>query len=194
MKTTHKIQFTAIHRLLHWVMALTMPILFITGFLRMNWMNKNHIIGIIESKTATIPKETMTEIAVSIREPMWQWHVVFAHVMVIAFVARIIYMIAKGIRFTNPFKSNLTVKERLQGFTYVYFYAFVLISVITGICIRQDLFMAYHDTIEAVHKWGIYWFPIFILLHFGGILLAELGRNKGVSSKMIGGDKVSLTN
>ena len=51
MKTDIKIQFTLIHRILHWIMAFAMPVLFITGFLRMYWMNKKHIIGIIESKT-----------------------------------------------------------------------------------------------------------------------------------------------
>ena len=113
-------KFTVFHRILHWTMALAMPILFITGFLRMNWMNKHHIVAIIEGETEMIPKETMTAIATTIREPMWQWHEVFAHVMIFSFIARIIYMIVKGIRFPNPFKKNTALKERLQGFTYVY--------------------------------------------------------------------------
>ena len=144
--------------------------------------------GIIESKTSAIPKEQMTDIAVSIREPMWQWHEVFANVMILAFIARIIYMLAKGIRFPNPFKSNQPLKERLQGFTYVYFYLFVFISAVTGICIEKELFSAYLDNIEVVHKWGIYWFPIFIVLHLIGIVAAELTNKKGITSKMIGGD------
>ena len=57
MKTDIKIQFTLIHRILHWIMAFAMPVLFLTGFLRMNWMNKKHIIGIIESKTDLLAKE-----------------------------------------------------------------------------------------------------------------------------------------
>lgn len=71
-------------------------------------------------------------------------------------------MLVKGIRFPNPFKSSQTIKERMQGFTYVYFYLFVFISVFTGICIEKDLLSAYHENIEAIHKWGIYWFPIFV--------------------------------
>ncbi len=181
-------KFTAFHRILHWVMALAMPVLFITGFLRMYWMNKNHIVGIIGSKTSAVPVEQMTDIAVSIREPMWQWHEVFAYIMIFAFTARIIYMFAKGIRFPNPFKSNQSLKERLQGFTYVYFYLFVSISAFTGICIKNDLLSPYVDTIEVVHKWGIYWFPIFIVLHLIGIVAAELTNKKGITSKMIGGD------
>ncbi|HRB31082.1 MAG TPA: cytochrome b/b6 domain-containing protein [Ferruginibacter sp.] len=183
-----QIKFTASHRVLHWLMALAMPILFITGFLRMHWMNKNHISGIIESKTNAIPKEQVSEITKAIREPMWVWHEVFAKVMIFAFIARIIYMLVKGIRFPNPFKSNQLLKERLQGFTYLYFYLFVFISAFTGICIEKDLLSAYHDNIEAIHKWGIYWFPIFIVLHLVGIAVAEFSNKKGITSKMIGGD------
>ena len=79
-------------------------------------------------------------------------------------------------------------KERLQGFTYVYFYFFVFISAITGICIEKGLFPEWKQNIETVHKWRVYWFPIFVLLHLTGILIAELSTKKGITSKMIGGD------
>ena len=185
-----KNNFTKLHRLLHWVTALAMMILFITGFLRMNWMSKTTIANAINYKTTDAPltKEQIGGIIKTIREPMWQWHELFAHVMIFAFLARIIYMLVKGIRFPNPFKSKQGMKERLQGFIYVYFYLFVLISAVTGICIEKDLFSTYHEQIEAVHKWGIYWFPIFILLHLAGIVLAEFSSKKGITSKMIGGD------
>lgn len=188
MKTTPKIKFTVLHRMLHWLMALAMSVLFITGFLRMYWMNKNHVIGIIESKTSAIPEAQLIDIAKSIREPMWQYHEIFAHVMIFSFLARIIYMLVKGIRFPNPFKGNQPLKERLQGFTYVYFYLFVAISAVTGKCIEEGFFPQWKESIETVHKWGIYWFPIFILLHLVGILIAELSNKKGITSKMIGGD------
>ncbi len=182
-------KFTFFHRLLHWLMALAMPILFITGFLRMYWMNKHQIVSVIESKVGTaIPKEQMTDIAKTIREPMWQWHEIFAHVMIFSFLARIIYMLVKGIRFPNPFKSGIPLKERFQGFTYVYFYVFVFISASTGICLEKGFFTEWKDGIETIHKWGIYWFPIFIVLHLVGILIAEHTTKKGIVSKMIGGE------
>jgi cytochrome b561 len=183
-------KFTTIHRILHWVMALAMPILFITGFLRMYWMNKDHIISIIESKTLATPlaKEQMSAIAKAIREPMWQWHEIVAYVMIFAFIVRIIYMLIKGIRFPNPFNAALTIKERLQGFTYIYFYTFVFISAVTGICIEKGFFTEWQKGIETVHKLGIYWFPIFIGLHIIGIIVAEYSNKKGIVSNMIGGD------
>lgn len=181
-------KFNVFHRILHWLIALAMPVLYITGFLRMYWMNKNHIVGIIESRTESLSKEQITDIATTIRAPMWQWHEIFAYVMIFAFVVRIVFMLAKGIRFPNPFKKSQSMKERMQGLTYLYFYFFVFISALTGICIKYNLFSPNQDTIEAVHKWGIYWFPIFIVLHVIGIVGAELTDKKGITSKMIGGD------
>lgn len=182
-------KFTFLHRLLHWVIAIAMSVLFITGFLRMNWMNKKHIVSIVHDKAGdAIPAEVMSDIATTIRAPMWEWHVVFAHVMIFAFLARILYMAAKGVRFPNPLRTGMPLKERFQGLTYVYFYAFVLVSAVTGICIRHGIFPEWKDGIEAVHKLGIYWFPLFIALHAAGVLLAEHSDQRGIASKMIGGD------
>jgi cytochrome b561 len=188
MKITQK--FTAIHRILHWTIAVVMPIMFITGFLRMFWMNKNGMVSVIESKTTAspLPKEVMTDIASSIREPMWEIHEIFANVMIVAFIARILYMVIKGVRFPNPLNKTLDLKDRLQGFIYIYFYLFVFISAFTGVCIEKGFFHEYEHLIETVHKWGLYWFPIFIVLHFVGIFIAEVTNKKGIASKMIGGD------
>ena len=183
-------KFTIIHRVLHWTIALVMPVLFITGFLRMFWLNKNGMVSIIESKTAAspLPKDVMTDIAKTIRAPMWEWHELFANIMVVAFIARIIYMIVKGIRFPNPFGKRSRLKEKLQGFVYICFYLFVFISAFTGICIQKGFFPDYADLFETIHKWGLYWFPIYIVLHLAGIAIAENTNKKGIASKMIGGD------
>jgi len=97
-------------------------------------------------------------------------------------------MIVKGIKFPNPFLKNQSAKERLQGFTYLLFYLFVTVSIVTGFYLKwiED---EWKEQMETVHKWAIYWFPIFILLHFAGILIGELTSKKGIVSKMIGGDQ-----
>lgn len=183
----NKVKFTPLHRFLHWTIAVAMSVLFSTGFLRMFWMNKHHIVSIIGSKTQAIAQDEMIDIAKAIREPMWEWHIIFAYVMIFAFLARIIYMIFKGIKFPNTFNTKLPIKERLQGSIYLFFYAFVLNSIVTGVSLKQGFFPEMKDTIETVHKLGIYWFPIFILLHIVGIVIAEHTNKKGISSEMISG-------
>lgn len=181
-------KFTILHRSLHWIMALALPGLFITGFLRMYWMNKHHIVEVIASKTDLLSEEIMVDIAKTVRAPMWEWHVIFAQVMIVAFITRICYMIFKGIRFPNPFKTNIVLKERFQGSIYIFFYLFVFISAFTGISMRFNFFPEWKDNIEMIHKLGFYWFPAFIFLHLSGVLIAELTDKKGVVSNMIGGD------
>lgn len=188
MKTTRT--STPLHRLLHWTMALAMTVLLITGFLRMYWMNRRHITSILEAEGAgLLSPEQARAVSKAILSPMWEWHVHFAKVMVIAFILRLVYMVVKGIRFPNPFRAGTPLKQRLQGLTYVYFYAFVLVSAFTGACIHLGLLKPWEDTIEAVHKWGIWWFPVFILLHIAGVFVAEHSQRHGITSRMIGGDR-----
>lgn len=80
----NKVKFTLFHRILHWIIALAMMILFATGFLRINWMDKHQIISVIEKNTEEnqIQKEQIQKIAKDIREPMWQWHKLFTYIMI----------------------------------------------------------------------------------------------------------------
>lgn len=183
-------KFTALHRILHWTMAIAMPILFITGFLRLKWMNKKEIAAIIKAEAGetVLSKEQLNHIGAAIREPMWEWHEIFANVMFLAIIARLLYMVFKGIRFPNPFQKNSPFKQRFQGFIYIYFYIFVIISAVTGFLIEKEIFKQAMETIETLHKFGLYWFPIFILLHLAGIVIAEFTTRKGITSKMISGD------
>lgn len=184
-KTENK--FHPVHRTIHWILAGGMLLAFLTGFLRMTWMDKKHVAGIIEGVNSTIGSEEAIKMAKAIREPMWQWHVYAAYIIFFAFAARLIYMAIKGIRFPNPFNSKNPLKDRFQGSVYILFYIFAGINVVTG------FYMKFIDgplkkDFETIHKWALYWFPIFIILHFGGIWLGERTNKKGVVSKMIGGE------
>jgi cytochrome b len=44
-------------------------------------------------------------------------------------------------------------------------------------------------TMAAIHMKGLYYLATFIILHMGGVLLAEMGPEKGMISKMVSGDK-----
>jgi cytochrome b561 len=188
MKQENAKQFTVIHRVLHWSIAVLMVILFITGFLRMEWMGKPSITNAInQSAPNVLNAQQKSGIAKSIMEPMWEWHEVAAYILLAAFVLRLIYMAAKGIRFPKPFSRNNVFKERLQGWIYIVFYAFVAVASITGFYLKW-IDGNLKGIMETVHKWAIYWFPVFILMHLAGIVIAECTNKKGITSRMIGGD------
>lgn len=125
MRNSTKI-FTPLHRGLHWGTALLMKVLFITGFLRINWMGKKAILGAIEKNMQGIDltnEQTIVTVK-SILDPMWQWHEYAAYVFFVIIAVRIIYMLVKGIRFPNPFSAKYISKRKISG---IYLSAILLV-------------------------------------------------------------------
>lgn len=129
----------------------------------------------------------MLEVWKTLREPMWQWHVYAAYAIVVFFSMRVIYMLTKGLRFPNPFLKKNSMKERLQGSIYLLFYGFMFESIVTGFYLKW-IAGNWKLMFESIHKWGLYIFPVFILIHVLGIWMAERSEKRGIVSKMIGGD------
>lgn len=121
-------KFTATHRIIHWVIAISMFVLLATGFLRMYWMGRKTISAAINNeltaKGLALPEESVRAIAKSIINPMFEWHVNFAYVLVFAFVLRIIYMLVKGIKFPNPFSKTASGKRKIPRDYLFYFLLF----------------------------------------------------------------------
>lgn len=185
--------FSAAHRLMHWAAAFLMCVLFLTGFLRMTWMSKSSVAIAIERGVASVEvtKEQKSAVAKELRHSMWEWHERAALLMVVIIGARLIYMARRGLRFPNPFNKKHTFKERMQGNIYLLFYLLVLVQITTGMYI-QFVNGSLKDPFEDIHKLAIIWFPIFIVMHLSGIVLAELSEKKGVVSDMIAGSRSKL--
>jgi cytochrome b561 len=181
--------YTALHRLLHWVFALGMLVTFATGFLKMYWMGKKAISAAVAKDNLNLDKQSLRTISHSLQEPMFQWHVYFAYIITFAFVVRVIYMLVKGIKFPNPFSKTAMNKDKFQGLIYIAFYILIAVQIITGANMKFELGSeSVREISETVHKFAVYWTPIFILIHFVGIAISENTNRKGITSKMIGGD------
>lgn len=186
-------KFTTLHRFIHWLIAVSMLVLFATGFLRMYWMSKKTITAAISAEltknNVQLPQESVVGIAKSIINPMFDWHINFAYVLVFAYILRIIYLLAKGVRYPNPFSKSSTGKEKLQGTVYSIFYFLLAVQILTGFALMWELASEQAlERAEQIHKFAVYWMPVFVLLHFAGITVAELTNKKGITSKMIGGE------
>ncbi len=186
-------KFTTLHRIIHWLIAVSMLVLFATGFLRMYWMSKKTITAAISAELTKnniqLPKENVVNIAKSIINPMFDWHINFAYVLVLAYILRVIYLLVKGVKYPNPFSKSSTGKEKLQGTVYSIFYVLLAVQILTGFALMWELASEeVLDKAEEIHKFAVYWLPVFVLLHFTGITAAELTSKKGITSKMIGGE------
>lgn len=186
-------KFTALHRILHWGIALGMGVLLITGFYRVVWLGRKAVTNVIlnglEEKGLSVERNDLRNITSELINPWFQWHTYAAYWVLILYIVRMIYTFKRGVVFPNPLSSKFSKKERFQGFMYVLFYILVLVQIFTGFYIAWGG-VEFKKTLESIHKWAVYWTPIFIGIHFIGIIIAEnsKGKEKGVVSKMIGGE------
>ena len=185
--------YSKIYRILHWLIAITFLLLLLTIFLRKTWMEKNHVAGIIQDFLAKNNQPALSEddailLAKKIRKPMWNWHIYFGYVLTGLYCIRLAVPFFGEMKFSSPFKSGLDTKTKFQYWVYLVFYVCTAISLVTGLFIEfgpKD----FKEPMEEIHVLSIYYLVGFILLHFGGVLIAELTSDKGLVSRIISGTK-----
>src|SRR5690606_2406475 len=87
-----KQSYSKVYRIFHWAIAFSFVLLLITIFLRLTWMNKENMAGIIgvylTDNELSLSQDQLIVLAKQIREPMWQWHVYIGYVLVGLFSLR----------------------------------------------------------------------------------------------------------
>jgi len=184
--------YSKVYRILHWAIAISFILLLLTIFLRLTWMNKNHVADIIQEFLVgtgqTLSEDQLITLAKKIRKPMWDWHTYIGYVLVGLFGIRFLLPAVGQMKFQNPMVKTLTVKEKFQKWIYIVFYICVVVSLVTGLIIDlgpKDL----RKSMEEIHALGIYYLVAFIGLHIGGVLMAEFTNQKGIISRIVSGAK-----
>lgn len=180
---------------MHWAIAICMLLLLLTIFLRLTWMNKNNVSDIIQDFLATtnvsLSEDETILLAKKIRKPMWDWHIYLGYALVGLYSIRMLLPFFGHMKFSNPFRKELSSKTKFQYTLYIIFYICVAISLITGLIIELGP-KTLKKSMEAIHELSIYYLLGFIVLHIGGVLYAEFTTNKGIISKIVSGDKKQL--
>ncbi|MBB3698482.1 cytochrome b/b6 domain-containing protein [Flammeovirga yaeyamensis] len=182
--------FSAPHRILHWLIAFTMLFITLTIFLRMNWMNKYLMSDIITEQLSnldiSITKKDSVKIAKVIRGQMWTWHIYAGYLMIGLLSLRVLLNIKeRGIKLTTISSSEATGKEKFQWVLYALFYVLVAASLLTGMFIINDI--GDHELMEDLHKLSLYYLVGFLVIHLVGVVAAELTDQKNIISEMISG-------
>ena len=185
--------YSKVYRILHWLIAFSFILLLITIFLRKTWMEKNHVAEIIQAFLAdkgypALPEDDAILLAKKIRKPMWDWHIYLGYVLTGLYCIRLAVPFFGEMKFSSPFKAGLDMKTKFQFWVYLVFYACTAVSLITGLIIEfgpKD----YKKPMEEIHELSLYYLLGFMILHFGGVLIAELTSDKGLVSRIISGSK-----
>lgn len=185
-------QYSRTYRVVHWLIATTFILLLFTIFLRLTWLNKYNVADILMNFFSTndlsLNKDQAIVLAKKIREPMWEWHIYLGYFLTFLFSLRFIIPFWGKMKIQNPFENGLTTKEKFQKLTYIFFYVFVFVSLVTGLFIELGP-KSFKEPMESVHVLSIYYLVAYIVIHLGGVFLAEFTDKKGIISRIVSGSK-----
>ena len=151
--------YSTIYRIMHWAIAFTLLFILFTIFLRLTWLNRETVANIIK---ANLPADkTLSD----------------KEIMTIG-----------QMKYSSPFKKELSTKVKFQFWVYIIFYICVAASLFTGLMIEFGP-ESLKDQMEEIHVLSIYYLITFLILHIGGVLLAEFTSDKGIVSRIVSGKK-----
>ncbi|MBP6532871.1 MAG: cytochrome b/b6 domain-containing protein [Bacteroidia bacterium] len=184
--------YSLIYRIMHWAIAITMLLILFTIFLRLTWMNRDNMANIIKNYLSTTDKtlsekEIMT-LARQIRKPMWDWHIYLGYVLTGLYIVRISLPFFGQMKYSNPLRKELSGKLKFQFWVYIVFYLCLATSLFTGLMIEFGP-ESLEKPMEEIHVLSIYYLVTFLILHIGGVLLAEFTSDKGILSRIVSGEK-----
>lgn len=184
--------YSLLFRLMHWAIACCMIGILVTILLRLGWMNKFHVSAIIQDYLAgtdqSLTEEQSIVLAKKIRKPMWDWHVYLGYALTGLYSLRMLLPLFGKLPFASPFQKPLDANIRFQYGLYLVFYLLLAGSLITGLIIELGP-RDWKKTTESIHELSIYYLVGFMVLHIGGVLLAEFTSIPGLVSRVISGKK-----
>jgi len=155
-------------------------------------MNKFNVAAIIQDYLSgtdqVLSQEQLIDLAKKIRQPMWNWHIYIGYVLVGLFSIRFLLPAFGHMKIQNPFGKTLSTKMKFQKWTYIIFYFFVIVSLVTGLIIELGP-KEFKKPMEEIHVLGIYYLIAFIGIHLAGVLIAEFTDQKGIISRIVSGSK-----
>lgn len=138
--------------------------------------------------TNSMPRDEIVTLAKKIRKPMWHWHIYIGYVLTGLFCIRLTLPVFGKMKFVSPFNKQITAKVKFQYWVYLVFYACLTISLVSGLIIElgpKDL----KKSMEEIHVLSVYYLIPFLILHLGGVLIAEFSTQPGIISEIISGNK-----
>ncbi len=196
-------------RLWHWLNAAVILGLLGTVLLRKTLLSWRGNAALIEEKLkaagSAITPELAKDIAVGIRNPLWDWHIYLGFTLGALLLGRILIalFIEKRLPLAHALKSlrgvpALPASQRpaawhygLVKLGYAGFYAATLFMVLSGLLLtfkaRLALDPGLVDTAKELHELALGAFVLFGGAHLAGVVLAEQRGEAGLVSDMIHG-------
>lgn len=198
-------------RLWHWLNMAAIVGLLATVLIRktlLSWRTNSVLIQEKLSQAGTtITPDLAKDIAVAIRNPLWDWHIYLGFSLAALLVGRllVLFFVEKSGFEIQPIKNLLHMGQvpalekrsalhfNLVKLSYVIFYLATAMMIVSGLLLtfKVELKLATDlaGSIKEVHELMMWFFVVFVVGHIAGVVIAENGKDKGLISDMINGGK-----
>jgi cytochrome b561 len=200
---------SALIRVWHWLTFLVLTFILLTVLFASTSLNprknSSEVQAVLKEKGTIIDNEQAFFVAHIFDDKMWELHKYLGFGIAILLLARI------GIEFAqsdeekiksrmknalNLYRQNNQDQREYKHYlivkgSYTAFYILILFMALTGLSLAfgRDLGIS-RDTnhlIKEIHGFGQYLMYAFVFFHLCGVILADLGKSKGIVSGMIHG-------
>lgn len=196
-------------RIWHWLTFLFVIALITTVLLESTVLNQRENIPVVQkvllSKGITVDNNQALAVSHLYGEKMWDIHKILGYCLSFLFLSRILIELSQPkeekMKFRlktamASYKQSGSDKKELKHYllvkvSYSLFYLLLFAMVTTGLIIAfgADLGISgpVRHTFKEIHGFIQYLIYGFIILHLGGVILADMGKSKGIVSGMING-------
>ena len=200
-------------RLWHWLTFVLLVSIMVTVLFASTVLNPGDNVPVVQNilKQKGITADNNQTFAVThfYDDKMWDLHKLLGYGMVILFIARLVIEATMPKKERNPVRIRKALMEFLQSndpsrkkelrhylivkYSYLLFYGILFLMASTGLIIAFGgdfgLSGQSRHTVKEIHGFIQYVVYAFVLFHLAGIILAEFGKDKGIVSGMIHGEK-----
>lgn len=196
-------------RIWHWLNAIAIFGLLGTTLLRKTFLSWRTNSAFIQSQLSEqgieISSDLAKNIAVGIRNPMWDWHVYFGISLAFLLIGRVCIALCSRNKteslathlknFKNETSNKVQALHKLSvKAVYAIFYLMTTLMVCSGLILTFKAELGFEKSftqpVKEIHELSMWFFVGFVALHIFGVIFAELTKDRGIVSDMInGGDK-----
>ena len=199
-------------RIWHWLTFITIATLITTVLLASTALEPRKNIKLVQERLANngviVTDEQAFSVSHSFDDKMWDFHKLIGYGLAFLLISRFIIevvqpgdekvreRIKKGLkmRSQNSEDQKLIKHYLIVKRGYLVFYSLLLVIVLTGLGLAFGHDLAFldhnHRLIMKVHSFCQYLMYGFVILHLGGVILADITSSRGIVSGMInGGEK-----
>ncbi|MBA4411195.1 MAG: cytochrome b/b6 domain-containing protein [Bacteroidota bacterium] len=198
-------------RVWHWLTFLTLTFILLTVLFASTLLNPRENSSVVQNmlkeKGVVVDKDQAFPVAHIFDDKMWELHKYLGIGLSFLLLARIGIEFAQSdeekiksriknaftlYKQNNPDKKELKLYLLVKG-SYTFFYVLILFMAFTGLSLAFGRELALsrptNHLIKEVHGFGQYLIYTFVFFHLCGVIIADIGKSKGIVSGMIHGEE-----